>query len=80
MFPRLEQRLRARLDLLVEFSTLGEYRVAAAGGLVPASSCETPHAGESTRGRGARCAPAPIGSRSRAGAPPAPYGVCREER
>lgn len=80
MFPRLEQRLRARLDLVVEFSTLGEYRVAADGGLMAASACDAPQAVESRRARGHRCEPAPIGSRTREGAPPAPYGVCREER
>lgn len=56
MFPRFEQRLRARLDLLVEFSTLGEYRVAAAGGVMPASSCwDGPQVAEAPRLRGSRC-------------------------
>jgi hypothetical protein len=56
MFPRLEQHLRAQLDLLVEFSTLGEYRVAAAGGVMPASACsEGPQITEVPRPRGSRC-------------------------
>ena len=56
MFPRLEQRLLAQLDLLVEFSTLGEYRVAAAGGVMPASSCsDGPPVLETPRLRGSRC-------------------------
>lgn len=74
MFPRLEQGIRARLDLLVEFSTLGEYRVTGAGELVPASACGAPERSREhhRRTRGERCGPP-----WRHGAP---YGVCVEER
>jgi hypothetical protein len=34
MFPRLKQQLLARVDLLVEFSTLGEYGVDEDGGVM----------------------------------------------
>lgn len=34
MFPRLRQQLLARVDLLVEFSTLGEYGVDEDGGVM----------------------------------------------
>jgi hypothetical protein len=38
MFPQLRQRFGPALDLLVEFSTLGEYRLDANGVLCPASA------------------------------------------
>jgi hypothetical protein len=38
MFPQLRQRIGPALDLLVEFSTLGEYRLDADGVLCPASA------------------------------------------
>ena len=38
MFPQLRQRFGAALDLIVEFSTLGEYRLDADGVLRPASA------------------------------------------
>jgi hypothetical protein len=38
MFPQLRQRFGPALDLLVEFSTLGEYRLDADGVLCPASA------------------------------------------
>lgn len=70
MFPRLEQRLRAQLDLLVELSTLGEYRVAAAGGVVPTSACsDVAHVTEGPRPRGARCAEAGVCGRHEARRP-----------
>jgi len=34
MFPRLRQQLLARVDLVVEFSTLGEYGVDEQGGVM----------------------------------------------
>jgi hypothetical protein len=34
MFPRLRQQILARVDLVVEFSTLGEYGVAEDGSLM----------------------------------------------
>ena len=34
MFPRLRQQILARVDLIVEFSTLGEYGVDEDGGLM----------------------------------------------
>jgi hypothetical protein len=38
MFPQLRQRFGSALDLMVEFSTLGEYRLDADGVLCPASA------------------------------------------
>src|SRR5688500_10080000 len=38
MFPQLRQRIGPALDLIVEFSTLGEYRLDAEGVLRPASA------------------------------------------
>jgi hypothetical protein len=38
MFPQLRQRFGPALDLLLEFSTLGEYRLDADGVLCPASA------------------------------------------
>jgi hypothetical protein len=38
MFPQLRQRIGPALDLIVEFSTLGEYRLDAYGVLRPASA------------------------------------------
>jgi hypothetical protein len=38
MFPQLRQRIGPALDLIVEFSTLGEYRLDADGVLHPASA------------------------------------------
>jgi hypothetical protein len=61
MFPQLRQRIGPALDLIVEFSTLGEYRLDADGVLRPASafapaSERAPQlggAGESIAGRAA---------------------------
>ena len=83
MFPRMRQRLgsalRDNLDLLVEFSTLGEYRlmdpcaVAEPAARTPLPTGPTPHAG-----RRAGCArPAGVpGRRQRAGAPVPPEQDC----
>ena len=38
MFPQLRQRIGPALDLIVEFSTLGEYRLDANGALRPSSA------------------------------------------
>jgi hypothetical protein len=38
MFPQLRERLGSALDLVVEFSTLGEYRLGADGAVWPASA------------------------------------------
>jgi hypothetical protein len=38
MFPQLRQRIGPALDLIVEFSTLGEYRLDVDGVLRPASA------------------------------------------
>jgi hypothetical protein len=38
MFPQLRQRLGPALDMVVEFSTLGEYRLGADGVVHPASA------------------------------------------
>jgi hypothetical protein len=38
MFPQLRQRIGPALDLIVEFSTLGEYRLDADGVLRPSSA------------------------------------------
>jgi hypothetical protein len=38
MFPQLRERIGPALDLVVEFSTLGEYRLGADGALHPASA------------------------------------------
>ena len=61
MFPQLRQRIGPALDLIVEFSTLGEYRMDTEGVLRPASafahaSERAPQlggAGESLAGRAA---------------------------
>jgi hypothetical protein len=42
MFPQLRQRFGPALDLMVEFSTLGEYRLDAGGVLCPASALALP--------------------------------------
>jgi hypothetical protein len=42
MFPQLRERFGSALDLLVEFSTLGEYRLGADGALCPASALARP--------------------------------------
>jgi hypothetical protein len=42
MFPQLRQRFGPAFDLLVEFSTLGEYRLDADGVLCPASALALP--------------------------------------
>ena len=42
MFPRLKETLGTALDLVVEFSTLGEYRLDAAGVPAPASALVDP--------------------------------------
>jgi hypothetical protein len=38
MFPQLRERIGSALDLVVEFSTLGEYRLGADGAVWPASA------------------------------------------
>ena len=38
MFPQLRQRIGPALDVIVEFSTLGEYRLGADGVVYPASA------------------------------------------
>jgi hypothetical protein len=38
MFPQLRERFGSALDLVVEFSTLGEYRLGADGAVWPASA------------------------------------------
>ena len=61
MFPQLRQRIGPALDLIVEFSTLGEYRLDVDGVLRPASAfAHAPErvpqlggAGESLAGRAA---------------------------
>jgi hypothetical protein len=42
MFPQLRDRIGSALDLVVEFSTLGEYRLGADGALYPASALIAP--------------------------------------
>lgn len=42
MFPRLRQQLLARVDLLVEFSTLGEYGIDEHGSLMELEPEPTP--------------------------------------
>ena len=87
MFPRMRQRLgsalRENLDLLVEFSTLGEYRltdtvvVAEPAARVPLPTGPTPRVGrraECEREVGERVAPA--GRRQRGGAPAPPEQPC----
>lgn len=56
MFPRLKQQLLARVDLVVEFSTLGEYGVDEDGSVMrldPAPARLAPrvrdHCGDATR-------------------------------
>ena len=61
MFPQLRQRIGPALDLIVEFSTLGEYRLDVDGVLRPASALapapervpQLGGAGESVAGRAA---------------------------
>ena len=61
MFPQLRQRIGPALDLIVEFSTLGEYRLDVEGVLRPASALapaservpQLGGAGESIAGRAA---------------------------
>ena len=38
MFPQLRERIGPALDMIVEFSTLGEYRLGADGAVYPASA------------------------------------------
>jgi hypothetical protein len=42
MFPQLRERFGSALDLVVEFSTLGEYRLGADGAVWPASALALP--------------------------------------
>lgn len=55
MFPQLRERIGPALDLIVEFSTLGEYRLnadgvlCAASALSPAFECEPQMGGAGTR-------------------------------
>jgi len=42
MFPQLKQRLLAKVDLLVEFSTLGEYGVDEHGAVMTLDAQPTP--------------------------------------
>lgn len=42
MFPRLRQQILARVDLVVEFSTLGEYGVDERGGVMELEPCAEP--------------------------------------
>jgi hypothetical protein len=42
MFPQLRQRIGPALDIIVEFSTLGEYRLGADGVVHPASALALP--------------------------------------
>jgi hypothetical protein len=81
MFPRMRQRLgsalRENLDLLVEFSTLGEY-----GLMDPGETCPPARAGRVSAEPAARL-PLPTGSAPcvsrrvrRPGAPDAPEQVC----
>jgi hypothetical protein len=42
MFPQLRERFGSALDLVVEFSTLGEYRLGADGAVWPASALAPP--------------------------------------
>lgn len=42
MFPRLRQQILARVDLIVEFSTLGEYGVDEDGGVMALDPEPTP--------------------------------------
>ena len=42
MFPRFREQIGTALDLIVEFSTLGEYRLAADGPVTASASAEAP--------------------------------------
>jgi hypothetical protein len=53
MFPQLRQRIGPALDLIVEFSTLGEYRLDTEGVLRPASAfAPAPERGSQLGGAG----------------------------
>jgi hypothetical protein len=72
MFPRLRDRLGTALDLVVEFSTLGEYTTAAPGAAVHTSATPavSAHDGPALGGAGVRAGGAP-GRRIVAAATPA---------
>ena len=83
MFPRMRQRLgsalRDNLDLLVEFSTLGEYRLMdPCAGAEPAARTPLPAGSTPRSGRRVSCGrPAtPAARRQRAGAPAPPEQGC----
>ena len=50
MFPQLKDRIGTALDIVVEFSTLGEYRLGADGALAPASALAAVSGGEPQMG------------------------------
>lgn len=56
MFPQLKDRIGTALDIVVEFSTLGEYRLGADGALWPASALAAVAEGEPQMGGAGRSA------------------------
>lgn len=76
MFPQLRERIGPALDLIVEFSTLGEYRLnadgvlCAASALTPAPECE-PQMGGAGAPNAARAAVSRIVAGGAAGKKPA---------
>jgi hypothetical protein len=56
MFPQLKDRIGTALDIVVEFSTLGEYRLVADGAQAPASALAAVSEGEPQMGGAGRSA------------------------
>lgn len=82
MFPQLRERIGPALDLIVEFSTLGEYRLdadgvlCAASALTPAFECE-PQMGGAGYGIAGRAAVSRIVAGGAAGTKPAATPAAR---
>jgi len=75
MFPQLRERFGPALDLIVEFSTLGEYRLGADGALCPASALAPRAAGK----RPARPGAQPFASGKRPARPGAELSLSERE-
>jgi hypothetical protein len=69
MFPRFREQIGTALDLIVEFSTLGEYRLAADGPGASSAPADAPGQAPQLGGAGRRL-------RERRAAPMAPEQLC----
>jgi hypothetical protein len=77
MFPQLRERLGPALDLLVEFSTLGEFRLGADGVVCPASALNPDSRRHPAEPVAQRCSPECEPQMGGAGAPNAERAAVR---